>query len=199
MTALFKHCSVEGCNRNSSNAARGRRGMCNVHVLRLKRNGNTNGIQRFRGEALEWLKDHIKHNDNDCLKWPYNINNAGYGCVSYGRKTQLASRVMCLLVYGDPPSKGYDAAHSCGKGRDGCVNPNHLRWATRKENCSDRIIHGTANRGEKQGHNVLSEVSVKEIKLMKGQKTQQQIADIYGVSRMTINDILNYRTWSWLK
>ena len=61
-----------------------------------------------------------------------------------------ASRYMCELVNGSPPTPRHEAAHSCGWGQGGCVNPRHLRWATRVENEAEKIIHGTHLQGD--GH-----------------------------------------------
>lgn len=33
---------------------------------------------------------------------------------------------MCELVYGKPPMPKHQAAHNCGKGNLGCINPKHL-------------------------------------------------------------------------
>lgn len=52
---------------------------------------------------------------------------------------------MCQKAHGDPPSPKHDAAHSCGRGHEGCVNPNHLSWKTKKQNQADRITHGTSH------------------------------------------------------
>jgi hypothetical protein len=66
---------------------------------------------------------------------------------------------MCELVNGPPPL-GALAAHSCGRGHDGCVDPRHLRWATYK----------------------LTAEQVAEIRSLRGKKTQRQIAEEYGIS-----------------
>ena len=51
---------------------------------------------------------------------------------------------MCFLAHGEPPTPDHVAAHSCGKGRDGCVHPKHLRWATSSENALDLSVHREA-------------------------------------------------------
>lgn len=52
---------------------------------------------------------------------------------------QWLERHMCKLKNGDPPTPDHEAAHSCGNGKHGCINPNHLRWATDAENMADTV------------------------------------------------------------
>ena len=55
-----------------------------------------------------------------------------------GRKTTVARKV-CEEAYGPPPTPKHDTAHNTPNGCVGgsCVNPDHLRWATRSENMLD--------------------------------------------------------------
>lgn len=53
------------------------------------------------------------------------------------------------------------------------------------------------NRGEKNIKSRLTEADVKEIYLCDN-KTQQQLAEQYGVQQSTINHIKKGRTWRWL-
>jgi hypothetical protein len=64
-----------------------------------------------------------------------------------GEKYELrANRLVAETFIGPAPSLKHQAAHN-----DGNKLNNHyrnLRWATAKENCADREIHGTQKRGE---------------------------------------------------
>jgi hypothetical protein len=110
-----------------------------------------------------------------------------------------AHRVMCLLAHGQPPSIEHVAAHSCGNGAGGCVNPRHLRWATASGNEADKVFHGTSNRGERSGSAKLTESEVRSIRSLEGRMTQQDIADKFGVHLMTVNSILRRRNWGWME
>lgn len=81
---------------------------------------------------------------NECLEWPYSGNNWGYGQLTVAGRLVVASRFVCEIAHGDPPTPEYQAAHSCGNGHLGCVNPQHLRWATPKENSADKIRNTAA-------------------------------------------------------
>lgn len=76
----------------------------------------------------------------ECWIWRGNRNARGYGRfridpIAHGGPTiyRYAHRLMYALVYGPPPlDKEID--HTCGRGRDGCVNPYQLRAVTWKVN-----------------------------------------------------------------
>lgn len=199
MATAFKHCSVDGCNNNAHYTKRGALGMCNAHYLRSKKFGDPKGGGTFVGEPLGWLKSHSNVIDSECLIWPYSNYPSGYGQIRYEGRSQKASRVMCTLVHGAPPRRGMEAAHSCGNGHLGCVNPSHIRWDTPKGNCADRAEHGTENRGTRQWMAKLKDEDVRDIRAKAGQMYHRDIARLHGVSRMTVTDIVNRRTWAWLE
>lgn len=114
-----------------------------------------------------------------------------------GRRT-LASRVMCVLAHGEPPDLSYEAAHSCGNGANGCLNPGHLSWKTRTENQGDRVEHGTHQRGERQWKAKLTESDVRTIRKRAEQERQSVIAKDYGINQCTVSEIKTGRKWGWL-
>lgn len=198
MASTFAPCSVDGCNRNAHREKQGRSGMCRVHYRRLRLYGDPMAGRTPDGEPMTWLMLHKDYVGDECLRWPYNTNQHGQGLVRYGDTTMQASRMMCILAHGDPSSQTLEAAHSCGNGHEACCNPRHLRWATKKENAADRVLHGTESRGENNGHSILTEEDVHEIRRMRGLATFRELAKNFGVHPSCINDIMNGRTWTWL-
>ncbi|MGN7750589.1 HNH endonuclease [Sinorhizobium sp. 22678] len=114
------------------------------------------------------------------------------------RKPITPHRLVCKLVKGEPPTDRHEAAHSCGNGHLGCVNPNHLEWKTRSENQLDRVAHGTSLRGERHLQAKLTEREAREIWRLKGVKRQTEIAAEFGVTRYAIYCIHNQRSWAWI-
>lgn len=138
-------CIVEGCERLVG--PKSGRGMCGLHLKR-----SIVGVPLQKPLLIsprlkaQFIHQHLSYNGAECLIWPFKLGNKGYAPMRWmGRKTH-AHRVICALVHGEPPFDGAEAAHSCGKGHLGCVAPNHLRWATRRENASDMRVHGTLGR-----------------------------------------------------
>lgn len=121
----------------------------------------------------------------------------GYGRVSVDGHYERAHIYACRSAHGQRPPDKTDVAHSCGERM--CVNPAHLRWATRLENEADKISQGRDIRGERSGTARLNRTQVADIRseYALGETTQQQLADRYGVHIMTINDIIKARTWKF--
>lgn len=132
-------CSVTGCGKFVHG-----HGYCDNHYRRYLRCGDPIGGRVDNGALLNFIETVvISHASDDCLIWPYGRSDNGYGTLRVGGKKWYAHRYVCFLRHGHPPTTGLDAAHSCGNGQLGCVNPGHLRWATRAENVADAIEHGT--------------------------------------------------------
>jgi len=187
-----ERCEISGCgNRRHAH------GLCSSHYNRLRRHGDPLAGRVAEGEPLAFLLSHVGHEGDGCVPWPYATLATGYGSVRYEGKTTRAHRLICELANGPPPESDLEAAHSCGV--RGCINPNHLRWATKAENMADAVGHGTFPRGEQHGASKLSEADVLEVlsRLELGD-THQSIADDLGVSRNAITDIANGKNWGWL-
>ncbi|MFZ0270987.1 MAG: hypothetical protein WAL34_03970 [Acidobacteriaceae bacterium] len=171
-----------------------------MHYQRVKKFGDPTIVKKVPSPALDWIEANKNHIGDDCLRWPFHIGKDGYGRVHYrAGPLTTASRLMCTTAHGEPPSKKHEAAHSCGKGDQGCVNPNHIYWATSARNHADKIVHGTTNRGERQGRSRLTEADVLEIRQMLGLRTQKEIAHAFGVDESHIAHIKRGKAWGWLK
>lgn len=188
-----KLCSIDGCGKPAS-----KRELCNMHYLRLMRHGDVNVTLRSgNGTIPAWLDTHKDYDGEECLIWPFARGHDGRGRCT-GSVSPQAHRAMCILVNGPPPSEIHEAAHSCGKGHEGCVHPKHLRWATPKENSADRWVHGTEIHGEKTNNSKLRETDIPVIRL-RNSETAVSVAFDYGVDPETIRDVWAGKTWRWLK
>lgn len=185
-------CGVSGCQKPAK-----KKGMCIAHYERQRLGKPSDNPVRVWSHA-PWFREHVSHEGDDCLIWPYATNEVGYGSTSYEGRSSYAHRVMCIMAHGEPPSPDHDAAHSCGNGFGGCVNPRHIRWATRQENILDQIEHGTIARGEKKANAVLTENTVRDIRENSGIISVREMADMYGVSIQTIYAVLSRRNWAWV-
>jgi len=188
-------CSVGGCNRKHVAG-----GYCGAHYQRVKATGKAGAVDlRPYGEALQWLMDHADYGLDDCLIWPFSCNDTGYGQLNNGGRTERAHRRMCIIAHGRPPFRGAQAAHSCGRGSSGCVNPRHLRWATRQENMAEMSEHGHSNRGSKSPQTTLVDVDVRAIRLAAEQgESQRSISQRYGISQTGVSLIVRRKNWGWL-
>lgn len=175
------------------------RGLCQKHYKRLKRHGDPLSGRTPRGLPERALADALLHLcREECLIWPFARNDHGYAVISRELKMVRVSRIICEHANGPPPTQHHEAAHNCGRGHDGCINRHHLRWATSAENKADMVLHGTSNRGERQGSSKLTEANVLAIRRSSGSVEQQVMAAEYGVSDATISNIIHRKTWAWL-
>lgn len=186
-------CQVEGCGRPQKG-----RGYCKAHLMRVRTHGHPQaGLPIFKKTATAWLKEHVDHAGDDCLTWPFARTLGGAGSVSgraVGRKGNLsASRAMCILAHGEPPTPKHVAAHSCGKGHEACVNPRHLRWATMKENAADTLLHGTRPVLVGARSNRLTKLQVRAVRLLDGQLSPEEMARAFRVDLPAIQRALKVR------
>jgi hypothetical protein len=147
--------------------------------------------QKGQGRNEAWLRAHVGYRHNDCLKWPFGKDTHGYGQLKFDEKIRKAHRVMCQLVHGPAPAPGYEAAHSCGRGHQGCINPRHLSWKTRSENQRDRT--DDYNRGAPRYK--LSEDDVAQIRILFTSETNLSIARRFDVTPGLISKIRNGHLW----
>ena len=112
-------------------------------------------------------------------------------------KYWLEHRLAYTKAKGPIPSKMF-VCHSCDTPR--CVNPNHLFLGTHQDNMTDKVLKNRQYKpkGIKNTNAKLTDADVLEIKKLKGTRTQQSIADDYGVNQSIISDILRNKTWQHL-
>lgn len=199
MIGEFSRCTTEGCELNAHRSANGRSGLCSLHYQRIKKHGDPSVRLQAPSPAKDWIASHKDHIGQDCLIWPFYLGRDGYGRVHYpGGGLTTASRMMCIAAHGDPPFPKAEAAHTCGRGSAGCVNPNHIRWASCLENQTDRVEHGTSNRGEQQWAARLTEDDIRAIRRLALTESQGLISERFGIHQSHVSKIVSRSSWAWL-
>ncbi len=184
-------CTVEGCPSSVYG-----QGFCSKHYQRWVRNGDPTAGRTDEGAPLAWIESALRYDGDDCLAWPYATTDGGYGVVRYGERNAIVSRVICEREHGPAPLPDSDAAHSCNFRL--CGNKRHVSWKTRSGNMADAIDAGTWLHGEAHPSALLTEDDVKEIRRLRGEVLQTDLADRYGVHRSTISAVQNRVSWDWL-
>lgn len=138
---MTEKCMVEGCDRDSV-----RRGCCNKHYRRWMKHGTfeRQNPRAENGAPRKFLDDAINSDTDECIIWPFGKDSDGYGWL----EGKAAHREACP---GEPIGERNQACHSCNN--PSCINPRHLRWATKSENMQDKHIHGTMPMGETHWRN----------------------------------------------
>ena len=186
-------CSIDGCQKHVY-----ARRWCKMHYRRWQRFGDPTKILTTPfGEPKGFLDNlAVEAQRKECILWPYAKNPYGYGKLRINGKYVTASRYICSHYHGAEPFDKAEAAHSCGNRL--CVNPSHLRWATRAENEADKIAHGTSNRGERNWASKLTSSDVIEIRRLYDSVEVTDLANKYSVTNSTIIKIQRRERWQWL-
>lgn len=193
--ATHRICGVEECgNKHVA------RGYCYAHYEREKKYGDPLGGGTFKGEPARYYETTVlTHNSDECLIWPYTRGSDGYARLKL-RGEHLVQRIICFDLYGPPPSDIHEAAHSCGHGMQGCVNPRHVRWASREENAADKLKHGTVPLGTNCGLAKLDDDDVRTIRRLRAAGVPNRaIAAQFSISPTAISNINTGVTWGWLR
>jgi hypothetical protein len=140
--------------------------------------------------AKRWLRKHLDHQDKEfCLIWPFNRAQNGYAQV--GGVRLVPTRVMCEHLNGPPPTPKHQAAHSCGNGHVGCVNPWHLNWKTPAENQCERY----QQQGRIMPRQRLTPEQVDEIRSLKERERVVETARRFQVTEANIRQIQSGKIW----
>lgn len=187
-----RFCSVTGCSNYHYGI-----GFCKNHLRRFRKYGDPISGGTPHGDPILFLRVLVSTTESDCIVWPYSCDSYGYARVYFEKQLHRAHRLICRWAYGEPRHESMDAAHSCGKGHRGCVNPKHVRWATKKENQADRNEHGTDQRGEQNASAKLTERDVLEIRRLRTKKklTCKQLGQRFSVDPSYISAIVRHKVW----
>lgn len=186
-------CSIDGCEKYVHS-----HGLCAAHDKRKRLYGDPMSGSTAWDEPRRFIDAAIASASDHCIFWPFGKTIHGYGVIRHNGRAIGAHRLACEIAHGAPPFPECEAAHSCGKGHLGCINPKHLRWDTRAGNFADTIEHGTRLYGEKNHAHKLTVAEVREIRRIAGHSSHAVLASRFGVSRGAISSAVGRRTWAWL-
>lgn len=170
--------------------------------LKRKRCENCTQGRRAKGslkELVEFFLERCEITPEGCML-PVGISRdiGGYANVSYKGKTRKLHRLVLKHKLGRPIREGYESIHShiCEDRRD-CINPKHLKEGTHSENIKMAYEAGRKTspfkKGESQQTRLVDKETADRVRQLYalGLNSQQGLADLLGVSRTTINNIVN--------
>lgn len=153
-----------------------------------------------RGPLVERFEAKFeKGPETECWPWLASHNGAGYGMIwdqERGRKV-LATRVSYELYKGPIPDGGL-ILHSCDNPI--CVNPNHLRVGSYKDNVTDMDVRGrrvpVSMKGDGNPGAVLKAAEVTSLlKDYVDGVPRKTIASRYGISEYSLSDYTDGKSW----
>jgi hypothetical protein len=116
-----------------------------------------------------------------------------------GRKRNFYVHRLVLEAFVGPRPEGMECRHF--PDREPANNKlENLSWATRKVNFSDKLIHGTDNRGEKCPTAKLTDQDVLKIRRLhaSGRYTQIELSEFFGIERSSISRVVSGSRWGHL-
>jgi len=138
----------------------------------------------------------------DCWLWKGTRSGGGYGNFLINGKLVRAHRWSYKFFFGELRDEDC-VLHSCDNPL--CVNPSHLFIGSRADNVRDMISKGRdhfpgAPAGEGHPFSVLSDLEVLEMRKLRSTDnlSYQELADLFGVSKPTVQAIIKGFTWKHL-
>lgn len=148
---------------------------------------------------LKRFWDKVEKTDGCWLWTGTNIVN-GYGRIGYKYKHVYVHRISLELYLNRSIEDGFDVAHLpiiCHNRL--CVNPCHLREATRSENILDMNIDGTMIRARGKDNKVPRKFTEEQIRSIRNDiRLQKIIAEEYNVHPSQISFIKTRKTYAWV-
>jgi len=149
-----------------------------------------------QNEYLEWRKnkfmDKVLKKDGHWL-WT-GAQTLGYGKTKYKSREIGSHRLSWILFRGE--LEDLWVLHKCG--RKDCVNPEHLYLGTSDDNIRDAVERGETRRGQNHQNSKLLDSDIPKIeKLFEYGVVMRIIADSFGVSKGTIRDIKEGKSWKY--
>ncbi len=143
--------------------------------------------KKLIGKLLDLIE---RNKGEECIVWDRRVNWNGYGVVGHS----LAHRLAYSLCVGEIPD-GIQVLHRCDNRP--CINPDHLFLGTHLDNIADKVAKGRQTKGEDVAGRKLTEGDVRSIREThsKCEKSQKDIAAEFGVSQMTISEIVRRKKW----
>lgn len=129
-------------------------------------------------------------------------NNKGYRVINLWENNKqysgLLHRVVAIVFVKNPtglPHVNHDDGNKMN------CRASNLKWTTEADNKDHAAKNGLMQRGEDRPNSKLTEDDVREIRKQyaAGGLTQAALGRYFGISRWTVQDILNRKSWGWLK
>jgi hypothetical protein len=132
---------------------------------------------------------------NECWQWTGAKVPGGYGSLYIGMRRKTGAHQYSWMIHNGGQYPKQWVLHSCDN--PSCVNPNHLRLGTPKENTADSRQRGRIARDERHGNSKLTIEIVREIK--NSPERSVDIAKRLGLDLRQISKIRTGRNWGHVK
>lgn len=149
--------------------------------------------KRFKSDAERILRYTVT--DKGCWEWTGATKLGGYGHIAPYKGSTSAHRASYMFHKGEIPA-GMLVLHDCDNRL--CINPEHLRLGDHTDNQNDAYRRGRRPlfAGSKSTNAKITEQ--KALAIFSDSRTQQVVADEYGISTSLVSAIKNKVAWQHL-
>lgn len=152
---------------------------------------------RSVAEMKERLVSFVEVDPNSgCWLWAYaSTDPRGYGRLHVNGRREKAHRASYEAFCGPIPRGGH-VLHGCDT--PPCINPDHLRIGTAKDNADDRERRGRGNHAI-EGRHPKAKLTAEQVSVVRCRAREgvglRRLARDFGVTHATIRAIVERRTW----
>lgn len=113
-----------------------------------------------------------------------------------GRRRYVRRAILVCTAFHGPRPLGMTVRHypDGTPTNDAAAN---LSWAPHSVNCRDKLEHGTAQRGTRNGNATITEEAARRIKAMRDMPATAVAAEV-GCTKAVVNNIRYGNSWGWL-
>jgi len=146
-----------------------------------------NNIEKFMSKVQQ---------TSNCWLWISGKTGLGYGQFCHDGIIEYSHRFSYRAFVGEIP-EGFEVLHKCDN--PSCVNPNHLKAGTHKDNMHDMLNknRNVVLAGEDNPVSKLTWATVREIRKLysTGKYSHRKLGSMFGVSNRNISSITRNDTW----
>lgn len=185
-------CAHPGCERPRGNG--GSLAYCSAHQARLRLGLDMDApvVMKERGSLVDRVLRRLPAEFGDaCVPWPGGRNEAGYGLIRSGGKSEPQVRVTRVVYehfHGPVPDDSRVVMHTCDN--PPCVNPWHLVAGTDGDNMTDKMLKGRAGK----------KLTPDAVRLIRADsRASRVVAAEHGISHTLVKHIRSRKVWAWVE
>ena len=133
--------------------------------------------------------------EDGCVVFQGSRGPRGYAQVTWNKKPQYLHRLVCEAQHGPAPEGKPHVSHSCGKGKEGCVAPAHLRWSSQRDNNRENwLVHGKYGNRKRDPRRVRLARKLHELGAPVG-----KLAEAAGMCCTAMRAVLARKSYQWVE
>jgi hypothetical protein len=177
MTTL---CCVDGCSKSIFSSQ-----LCSSHYYKKRTYGSVTGGVDYQKKAQSRFLSSFERIPSGCHLWIKSKDRYGYGKLSTMRKSVQAHRFAWEFYNQQKIPEKMVVMHMCNN--KSCVNPEHLKLGTQKENSFHAVLTGQSN---------VARLNADQVRVIKSSPlSSKELALAFGVTFSCIDDIRKGNTW----